>query len=106
MNMLGLTAERSLYKAGGRYMTREHTPILMSTIHPALQNVGNGLTCSGNCPEDSPLLCKGDNGSNCICCRWGCDQTPGGTAICAEKSKTGIVGRNGLLRGSPSGMLI
>lgn len=105
MNTPRLTAERSLYKARGHYLTGGRMPILRNTIRPALQNVGNGLTCSGNCPKDSPILCQGDNGGNCICCPRGCEQTPAGVAVCSSNSKTGIVGRSGTLQGSPGGVL-
>jgi hypothetical protein len=94
--MPGFTADASLYKTGGNYQTGRRFNVVgasggSGTIEAALMKLG-AFECTGTCPVGQ-LLCKSD--TNCVCCKNGCDTTPGGVAVCRSTPGLGSVpGRN------------
>jgi hypothetical protein len=74
LNIPGFTADTSLYKTNGHYVTRGHTPALTGEIYPALQpRIGGGLNAWG-CWEARCCvvgLCQdGPGGSTYWCCKY------------------------------------
>jgi hypothetical protein len=90
MNLPDFTAEASLYPSGP-YCTARYFCVGRTgpAVEAALRNRG-GFECTGTCPAGQ-LLCKSD--SNCVCCKYGCDTTPGGVAVC--RSSPGRTGGGG-----------
>jgi hypothetical protein len=75
----GFTAEASLAAPRAYYRCLSRTAgRWVGAVEPALMKLG-AFECSGTCPAGQ-LLCKSD--TNCVCCNYGCDTTPGGVAVC------------------------
>jgi hypothetical protein len=90
MNLPNFTAEASLYPSCPyRTMGSLWPGRTGQAIEPALRNLG-GFECTGTCPAGQ-LLCK--SSTNCVCCKYGCDTTPGGVAVC--RSSPGAMGGGG-----------
>jgi hypothetical protein len=84
MNVPGFTAEASLNKTNGKYANRR-----CSFGNAAVGEMASQITPCKNCPDELPVPCPGEQ--NCRCCKYGCDYTPGGVAICAEKPKGDVI---------------
>ena len=87
MNIMGIpgyTAEASLYKTSRHYLSRERTSNLIGEIFPALPQKQGSTKCT-NCPADRPVPCDGIGVETCLCCKYGCDHTVGGTPSCPPK---------------------
>ncbi len=97
MNLPDFTAEASLYPSCP-YRTCYWAGSIGLPVQAALRNRG-GFECSGSCPAGQ-LLCKSE--TNCVCCKYGCDTTPGGVAVC-RSSPGGIGGAGGGGYTSPGG---
>lgn len=89
----GFSAEASLDRGGHhRERPRIGASGRFGTVEAALGRSLSAFECSGTCPAGQ-LLCKSD--TNCVCCRYGCDTTQAGVAVC-RSSPGRLVSINGL----------